>query len=115
VRSPRFPREEVEVTGQVLGEGQFVYFMLGPSWVDPRKWPEPRRFDITRNHAGNIVFGAGPHLCIGLNLVKAQGRLMLEEFRRRFGDTARLAGEIEYDPQHWNARRISRMPVTTGD
>ena len=111
---PRFPREDVEIAGQVLGKGEFVYFMLGPSWVDPRKWPEPRRFDITRNHAGNIVFGAGPHLCIGLNLVKVQGRLVLEEWRRRFGDTARLAGEIEYDPQHWNARRISRMPVETG-
>ncbi len=111
---PRFPREDVELGGQVLPKGEFVYFMLGPSWVDPRKWPEPRRFDITRSHAGNLVFGAGPHLCIGLNLVKVQGKLMLEEFRRRFGDTARIDGEVEYDSGHWNARRISRLPIRTG-
>jgi cytochrome P450 len=82
--------------------------------VDPEKWAEPLRFDITRNHAGNLVLGAGPHRCIGLNLVEVQGRLMLDEFRRRYGDTARLDGEVGYDPQHWNARRISRMPVVTG-
>ncbi len=111
---PRFPREDVEIGGQVLPKGSFVYPLLGPSWVDPKKWPDPLRFDITRNHAGNLVFGAGPHLCIGLNLVKVQGRLMLQEFRDRFGDTGRIVGDIEYDPQHWNARRISRMTVATG-
>jgi len=110
---PRFPLEDVELGGQVLEKGSFVMPMLGPSWVDPVKWPDPHRFDITRNHSGNIVFGAGPHLCIGLNLVKAQGKLMIEEFERRFGDGAELVGEIEYDPMHFNARRITKLMVKT--
>jgi hypothetical protein len=45
--------------------------------------------------------------------VKAQGKLMIEEFERRFGDGAELVGEIEYDPMHFNARRITRMMVKT--
>jgi cytochrome P450 len=108
---PRFPLADVEVGGQVLEKGSFVMPMLAPAWVDPAKWPDPHRFDITRNHAGNVVFGAGPHLCIGLNLVKVQGKLMIEEFERRFGDTAELAGEPEYDPMHFNARRITKLMV----
>jgi cytochrome P450 len=113
---PRYPLEDVEINGQVLEKGSFVYTLFSTAWLDPAKWPQPRRFDITRNHAGNIIFGAGPHLCIGLNLVKVQGKLMIEEFERRFGDTARLAGDagdIEYDPMHFNARRMTRLMVTT--
>jgi cytochrome P450 len=111
---PRFPLQDTELGGQVLEKGSFVMALLAASWVDPAKWPEPYRFDITRNHAGNLVFGIGPHLCIGLNLVKAQGKIMIEEFERRFGDTAELVGTEEYDPNHFNARRITRLMVRTG-
>jgi cytochrome P450 len=111
---PRYPLENTEVGGQVLGKGSFVMPLMQTAWNDPAKWDEPRRFDITRDHSGNIIFGAGPHLCIGLNLVKVQGRLMIEEFERRFGDTAELIGEPEYDPNHFNARRITKLTVRTG-
>jgi cytochrome P450 len=111
---PRFPLQDTELGGQVLEKGSFVMALLAASWVDPAKWPEPYRFDITRNHAGNLVFGIGPHMCIGLNLVKAQGKIMIEEFDRRFGDTAELVGAEEYDPKHFNARRITRLMVKTG-
>jgi cytochrome P450 len=111
---PRFPLADIELGGQVLETGSFVMPMLAPSWVDPAKWPEPHRFDVTRNHSGNIVFGAGPHLCIGLNLVKVQGKLMIEEFERRFGGSAEMVGELEYDSMHFNARRITKMMIKTG-
>ena len=39
---------------------------------------------------------------------------MIEEFERRFGDTAELSGEIEWDPMHFNARRMTALMVTTG-
>ena len=111
---PRFPLADIELGGQILEKGSFVMPMLGPAWSDPAKWPDPHRFDITRNHAGNIVFGAGPHLCIGLNLVKVQAKLMIEEFERRFGDRAEIVGELEYDPMHFNARRITKLMISTG-
>jgi cytochrome P450 len=110
---PRFPVEDVELGGQTLEKGSFVMPLLSPAWNDPAKWPEPRRFDITRDHSGNIVFGAGPHLCIGLNLVKVQGKLLIEEFDRRFGDSAELVGDITYDPKHFNARRMTNLTVRT--
>jgi cytochrome P450 len=53
-------------------------------------------------------------MCIGLNLVKAEAKIMIEEFERRFGDTAELVGNVEYDPMHFNARRITRLMVATG-
>ncbi|MCL2585957.1 MAG: cytochrome P450, partial [Streptosporangiales bacterium] len=112
---PRFPYEDMEFGGQKLGKGEWVMALFAPAMIDPAKWgPSAREFDITRDLAGNIVFGAGPHLCIGLNLVKVQGQLMMEEFIRRFGDTAEVAGEITFDPMHFNARRMTSLPVRTG-
>jgi cytochrome P450 len=111
---PRFPLADIELGRQVLEKGSFVMPLFAAACRDPAKWPEPGRFDITRNQAGNIVFGAGPHLCIGLNLVKAQGKIMIEEFERRFGDSAELVGEVGYDPMHVNVRRITSLMVRTG-
>jgi cytochrome P450 len=111
---PRYPLQDTELGGQVLEKGSFVMPFFSAAALDPAKWPEPYRFDITRNHSGNIIFGAGPHMCIGLNLVKAQGKITIEEFERRFGDTAELAGGVEYDPMHFNTRRITTLMVRTG-
>jgi cytochrome P450 len=111
---PRYPLQDTELGGQVLEKGSFVMPLFSAAALDPAKWPEPYRFDITRNHAGNLIFGAGPHMCIGLNLVKAQGKITIEEFERRFGDTAELTGGVEYDPAHFNTRRITTLMVRTG-
>jgi cytochrome P450 len=111
---PRFPLDDVTYGGQVLEKGSLVMPMFGPAWSDPAKWPDPRKYDITRDHKGNIIFGAGPHMCLGMSLVRVQARLMVEEFERRFGDTAELVGEIEYDPWHFNARRMTTLMVRTG-
>ncbi len=108
----RFALQDCVIGGQLVAKGKAVMLLGTAAWNDAKRWPEPRRFDITRPIEGNIVFGAGPHFCIGLNLVKVQGKLMIEEFTRRF-PKATLTGEIGYDYAHHNARRINRLPVRT--
>jgi cytochrome P450 len=110
---PRFPTVDIELGGQVVKQGSLVFALHAPSWLDPAKWDEPRRLDITRNHAGHILFGAGPHLCIGMHLVHVQAKLVIQEFERRFGDSARIVGDVEYDPMHFNSRRITKMMIGT--
>lgn len=110
--TPRFPTEDTELGGQIIGKGETIVILNSTAWNDHRKWPEPRKLDFRRNQSGNIIFGAGPHFCIGLNLVKAQGKIMLEEFEKRFPN-AELVGEPEYDMSHFNARRMSKLMVKT--
>lgn len=42
-----------------------VFFMFGSANRDETVFAEPQRFDITRDTAGSIPFGAGPHFCAG--------------------------------------------------
>lgn len=109
---PRFALQDTKIGDQTVRKGELIMVALSAAWSDPKKWGNPEVFDITRNQDGNLIFGAGPHFCIGLNLVKVQGKLFIEEFARRFPN-AELTGEMAYDYSHFNARRLSKLKIRT--
>lgn len=108
----RYAKENLELAGQEISKGQGCIVNLSAAWNDPRKWKNPRAFDITRPQDGSIVFGTGPHFCIGVHLSQVQVAESLAEFAKRF-PKAELSGEMEYDYGHHMARRISRLMVRT--
>ena len=111
----RFAAEDQDFHGQQIKKGQAVMINLPSAWHDPAKYPDWDKLDIRRNLEGNLVFGAGAHFCIGTYLVRVQGGLMLTEFMKRFphAELANGDGEIDYDYNHHNARRITRLKVKT--
>jgi cytochrome P450 len=62
---------------------------------DPDTYTDPDRFDITRDQARVLTFGAGPHYCLGVNLAKAEMQEALAHLAPRMPDL-RLAGEPAY-------------------
>lgn len=111
----RFVSEDLEWRGQHFKKGQSVLINLTAAWMDESKWPEPRKLDIQRRLDGNLVFGAGAHFCIGTYLVRVQGGLMIQELMKRFPNAELVNGngDVEYDYNHHNARRINRLLVKT--
>ena len=59
---------------------------------DPAQFPNPRRFDATREGNRHIAFGAGAHQCLGLHLARLEMRLLFEALLDRI-DSVELAGE----------------------
>ncbi|MEY4239966.1 MAG: hypothetical protein RL339_2567 [Pseudomonadota bacterium] len=59
---------------------------------DPAQFPEPRRFDATREANRHLAFGAGAHQCLGLHLARLEMRLLFEALLDRI-ETVELAGE----------------------
>ncbi|AXQ28720.1 cytochrome P450 [Solimonas sp. K1W22B-7] len=111
----RFVSEDIEWRGQQFKKGQSVLLNLTAAWVDEAKWPDARKLDIQRRLDGNMVFGAGAHFCIGTYLVRVQGGLMIQELMKRF-PSAELVngnGDVDYDYNHHNARRINKLLVKT--
>ena len=39
---------------------------------DESKFPDPDRFDLNRSNRGHLAFGFGAHLCLGMNLARAE-------------------------------------------
>jgi len=76
---------------------------------DPRVFPDPATFDISRGSREHLVFGHGPHLCLGAHLARVQMRTLFGELLRRTkwlepaGPPALLRSSFQ--------RGIKRLPV----
>jgi cytochrome P450 len=76
---PRVTTREVELEGGKIPAGAIVFLLLGSANRDERKFPEPDRFDVTRNPQDHLGFGYGIHYCLGAPLARLEGRIALEQ------------------------------------
>ncbi|MFF1738174.1 cytochrome P450, partial [Streptomyces sp. NPDC058247] len=63
---------DVVINGETIRRGQFVRTVLLRASRDPSRFPEPDVFNHERPRQGReLVFGAGPHICLGNHLATA--------------------------------------------
>jgi P450-derived glycosyltransferase activator len=81
----RVPHEPVELAGRTLRPGAQVMLMLAAANRDPSAYPNPDRFDITRD-AGpeHLAFSSGIHYCLGAPLARLEGEVALQTLAQRF-------------------------------
>lgn len=72
----------VVVDGVEIPVGSRVALVLAAANRDPRRWPEPTRFDIARGDTGHLSFGGGIHFCIGAPLARLELEITLTELIR---------------------------------
>jgi cytochrome P450 len=77
---PRIAARPVKVAGGVIPEGSVGLCWMQAANLDPHHFPDPLRFDVTRNSTRHIAFGFGEHFCLGSNLARMEGRVFLQEF-----------------------------------
>ncbi|MFJ3804673.1 cytochrome P450 [Streptomyces sp. NPDC090088] len=99
----RTAAEDVQVRGQRIAAGDFVYLLLFAGNRDEQYWTDGDRFDISRPAKPAVLtFGHGAHLCIGAALARLEARCFLEELFARFkgvrfaGAPKRYASFLEY-------------------
>ena len=66
-RQPRLMKQDAEMGGKRLREGQMVFQMLNAANRDPGYFTEPDNFDICRQKNPHLAFGFGVHFCVGCN------------------------------------------------
>ena len=61
----RITMREVIIDDYVIEKGERCGLLFAAANRDPRKWPEPDRFDIRRDLRGHVGWGYGIHACVG--------------------------------------------------
>ena len=108
--SGRTPLEDRKIAGMEVSAGESVTPILAAANRDPAVYPEPDRFDITRESSDHLSFGGGVHYCLGAPLARAEAQIAVGTLVRRFPEM-RLAES----PLEWRRvpgfRGLKRLPV----
>lgn len=83
-RQTRIALRDVEVQGEVIKKGSYVFFLIGAANRDPRHFNEPDNFDPFRADLDNVSFGHGVHFCVGAPLARLETTIALRTLSQRF-------------------------------
>ncbi|GHE79067.1 cytochrome P450 [Streptomyces longispororuber] len=109
----RYTTEPVDVAGTTVPAGQPVVVVLAAASRDPRRFPEPDRFDIRRDARGHLGLSHGVHHCLGGPLARAETSIALRSvFERcpRIALDTDPAGLVWHSRPSW-LRGLRHLPV----
>jgi cytochrome P450 len=80
----RLVKQDIDFHGLELRAGDILWLGLASANHDPKKWADPRTFDIDRDHVNHhLAFGAGVHRCLGMHLARHELVIALTEWHKR--------------------------------
>jgi cytochrome P450 len=100
---------DCELGGQHIRAGDKVVVSFTSANRDEAVFADPDRFDIHRHPNPHLVFGHGPHFCLGSHLARSQVRALFTEVLARTSSLS-YAGPPSYLRSNFQ-RGIKRLPV----
>jgi len=94
----RMPTAATSVGGTDIPEGSLAFILLAAANRDPAHFPQPERFDISRDPNEHVSFGEGIHFCLGAPLARLEGAIAMEQMLDKFPrlQLANPAAKLEY-------------------
>jgi cytochrome P450 len=96
---------DVAIAGVTIPKGAPLILVLASGNRDPKRFPDPDRFDPARQDNQHFGFGGGIHICFGAPLARIEAQIALTELIRRL-DSPRLI----QDPPPYRRSPILRGP-----
>lgn len=74
---------DTEIAGVPVPENTKVLCFLAGANRDPRKWPDPDRYDVNRRPSGHVALGSGIHGCVGQAIARLEGEVIFSALAKR--------------------------------
>ena len=101
---------DLDLHGERLRAGDRALLLVGSANRDERVFERAGEYDIRRDTSHSLSFGRGVHFCLGAALARLEGRVVLEEWWRRFPDyEIEPAGAVRV--HSINVRGFAALPV----
>jgi cytochrome P450 len=100
---------DCELAGQRIREGDKVVVSFASANRDEAVFADADHFDIHRHPNPHLVFGHGPHFCLGAHLARTQLAVLLREVLARTS-TLSYAGEPSFLRSNFQ-RGVKRLPI----
>jgi cytochrome P450 len=97
--------DDIEINGTVIPKGSQVHLMYGAANRDPRRFPDPNKFDIERKDNRHMGWGTGVHSCFGGPLARLEVNIALETFLKRVKNP-----RLVEDPPEYRRSNVFRGP-----
>jgi len=106
----RIAKDDMEICGLRLRQGDLLVFMLGAANRDPQQFKDPSRLDLGRANNAHLAFGAGPHFCIGNQLARLEGQVAILRMVQQFPRMRLMAQTPDWGP-NFGLRGLRTLPV----
>jgi cytochrome P450 len=107
----RIAVRDINYKGVAIKAGDFILTPTSLAGLDERRYPDAMRVDFARTDNKHLVFGRGPHQCIGSFLARTEIRVFLREWLQRIPHWTLKAGEQPLMIPG-KANRIAYLPLT---
>jgi cytochrome P450 len=87
----RVTREDTRFGEKTIPADSPVMCILSAANRDPAHFPDPDRFDITRQDNDHLAFGGGVHFCLGAHLARMEAQVAIGGLVQRFREIERTS------------------------
>jgi len=109
---PRYAAEDTTLDGVDVRRGQRLMALLASANADPAVFETPERLDLGRSPNRHLAFGNGPHVCLGLQLARAEAAILFEQLFERLSNVQLAIPESDLRwTKRVGLRALQALPV----
>ena len=101
---------DAEVCGVQIKAGDTVCCSMTLGSRDDREFEDPDTLDLSKPPRRHLVFGFGPHLCLGMHLAKLELRIVVRRWFERTQEL-RLAPDAQVPRRGAGVLGIDQLPL----
>jgi cytochrome P450 len=105
-----FATSGAQTRGVPAESGAAYIALLAAANRDPKAFPNPDRFDITRKGRQHLSFSGGAHFCLGANLAKSELEKAFEALVKRYPNM-QLVGGVPRRTGNYHLRAYEKVVV----